>query len=275
MATLAGGIIQTERRPDLLSGTPRAHSIDRWIFVGMAVWFILIVLTGFIPDALMKIGLVEAGQRPPFPIVLHMHAVAMGSFLLLLLTQSVLMATGRCELHKKVGIAAFVLVPVLVVVGVVLAPTMYHQVWNQAQTAPPEVQAKLQQVLHDLDDILLLQIRAGILFPLFMVLALKARGGNAGLHKRMMFLATAVPLPAALDRMTWLPNTLPASPLGSDLWILVVLSPLFVWDVIRNRRVHEAYWIWLGVYAPVALLLYSVWDTPLWHSTAHHLMGVG
>jgi hypothetical protein len=275
MATLAGGIIQTERRPDLLSGTPRSHSIDRWIFVGMAVWFILIVLTGFIPDALMKIGLVEAGQRPPFPIVLHMHAVAMGSFLLLLLTQSVLMATGRCELHKKVGIAAFVLVPVLVVVGVVLAPTMYHQVWNQAQTAPPEVQAKLHEVLHDLDDILLLQIRAGILFPLFMVLALKARGGNAGLHKRMMFLATAVPLPAALDRMTWLPNTLPASPLGSDLWILVVLSPLFVWDVIRNRRVHEAYWIWLGVYAPVALLLYSVWDTPLWHSTAHHLMGVG
>lgn len=275
MATLAGGIIQTERRPDLLSGTPRAHSIDRWIFVGMAVWFILIVLTGFIPDALMKIGLVEAGQRPPFPIVLHMHAVAMGSFLLLLLTQSVLMATGRCELHKKVGIAAFVLVPVLVVVGVVLAPTMYHQVWNQAQTAPPEVQAKLHEVLHDLDDILLLQIRAGILFPLFMVLALKARGGNAGLHKRMMFLATAVPLPAALDRMTWLPNTLPASPLGSDLWILVVLSPLFVWDVIRNRRVHEAYWIWLGVYAPVALLLYSVWDTPLWHSTAHRLMGVG
>jgi hypothetical protein len=275
MATLAGGIIQTERRPDLLSGTPRAHSIDRWIFVGMAVWFILIVLTGFIPDALMKIGLVEAGQRPPFPIVLHMHAVAMGSFLLLLLTQSVLMATGRCELHKKVGIAAFVLVPVLVVVGLVLAPTMYHQVWNQAQTAPPEVQAKLHEVLHDLDDILLLQIRAGILFPLFMVLALKARGGNAGLHKRMMFLATAVPLPAALDRMTWLPNTLPASPLGSDLWILVVLSPLFVWDVIRNRRVHEAYWIWLGVYAPVALLLYSVWDTPLWHSTAHHLMGVG
>jgi hypothetical protein len=75
--------------------------------------------------------------------------------------------------------------------------------------------------------------------------------------------------------MTWLPNTLPASPLGSDLWILVVLSPLFVWDVIRNRRVHEAYWIWLGVYAPVALLLYSVWDTPLWHSTAHRLMGVG
>lgn len=48
---------------------------------------------------------------------MHVHAVAMGSFLLLLLTQTVLMATGRCELHKRVGIAAFAFVPLLVVVG--------------------------------------------------------------------------------------------------------------------------------------------------------------
>lgn len=274
MATVAGRFFHSERRRDLLSGTPRAHAIDRWIFVAMAAWFILIVLTGFIPDALMKIGLVEAGKRPPFPIVLHVHAVAMGSFLLLLLTQAVLMATGRRELHKKVGIAAFVLVPVLVVVGLVLAPTMYHQVWGQAQSAPPEARATLQQVLHDLDNILLLQIRAGVLFPFFMVLALRARGANAGLHKRMMFLATAVPLPAAIDRMSWLPTTLPASPVGSDLWILAALSPLFAWDVMRNRRVHEAYLIWFAVYVPFALVLYGLWDTPLWHSTARTLMGV-
>ena len=38
------------KRPDLLSGTPRAHELDRWIFVFMAVWFIAIVLAGFVPD---------------------------------------------------------------------------------------------------------------------------------------------------------------------------------------------------------------------------------
>src|SRR5437763_364399 len=81
-----------------------------------------------------------------------------------------------------------------------------------------------------------------------------ARGVNCGLHKRMMFLATAVPLPAAIDRMTWLPNTLPASPIGTDLWILAALSPLFLWDAVRNRRVHEAYLVWLAIYVPVALV---------------------
>ena len=89
MATVAETFGGRIRRDDLLSGTPRAHAIDRWIFVAMAAWFIAIVLAGFIPDSLMKIEMVRTGQRPPFPLVLHMHAVLMGSFLLLLLAPSV------------------------------------------------------------------------------------------------------------------------------------------------------------------------------------------
>jgi hypothetical protein len=274
MATVAGTFSLKERRPDVLSGTPRAHAIDRWIFVFMASWFIAIVLTGFIPDSIGKVAAVQMGKRPPFPLVMHMHAVVMGTFLLLLLTQTVLMATGRCALHKRVGIAAFVLVPVLVVVGFVLAPTIYHQVWDLTQTAPPDARPIWQQRLYDLEDILLLQIRIGILFPLFMAIGLKARVGNSGLHKRMMFLAPAPALAAAVDRMTWLPTTLPASPLGSDLWILFAVSPLFVWDVVRNKRVHEAYWIWLAICLPFALVVYGLWDTPGWHATARHIMGV-
>jgi hypothetical protein len=274
MATVAGRFTFRERRADQLSGTPRAHAIDRWIFVAMAAWFILVTLTGFIPDALMKIAAVKAGTRPPFPMILHVHAVVMGSFLLLLLTQAVLMATGRREQHMRLGIVAFALVPVLVVVGSILAPTIYHQVYNFAQTAPPAAQGKLHERLLDLENILLLQIRIGILFPLFILVGLRARAGNAGLHKRMMFLATSIPLAASIDRMTWLPTTLPASPVASDLYILACVSPLFIWDVIRNRRVHEAYLIWLGVCLPVALLLYSLWDRPWWHATARAIMGV-
>ena len=274
MATVAQRLSLKERRPDLLSGTPRAHAIDRWIFVFTAVWFIAIVLTGFVPDAIMKVAAVQTGQRPAFPPVLHVHGVLMGTFLLLLLTQAVLMATGRRELHVRVGIAAFVMVPILVLVGSILAPTIYHQMWNFAQAAPPEMKAKLQQRLLDLENILLLQIRIGIMFPLFLALGLSVRGSNVGLHKRMMFLGTAMPLPAAFDRMSWLPNTFPASPVGSDLYILLAVLPLFVWDVVRNRRVHEAYWIWLGINIPVALLVYKLWDTPWWHATARQIVGV-
>jgi len=274
MASVASEFSIREHRDDHLSGTSRAHSVDRWIFVGMALWFIGIVLTGFIPDSIMKLGMIKAGARAPFPVVLHVHAVLMGSFLLLLLAQTLMVATGRCALHKQIGVAAFVLVPVLVVVGLVVAPTMYYQVWGAAHFGPPDVQAALTPVVPLLENILLLQISAGVLFAVFMTIALRARRTQSGLHKRMVFLATAVPLGAAIDRMWWLPSTMPASPLATDAYVLAALAPLFCWDVVRHQRVHRAYWLFLGIYLPAAALVAAAWDKPWWHDAAHRIMGV-
>lgn len=275
MATLAGTPAVRKARVDHLSGTPRAGFIDRWIYVFTAASFIAVVLTGFIPDSIMKIGMVQAGQRPPFPTILHFHAVLMGSFLLLLLTQTVLVATGRCALHRRVGIAAFALVPALVVVGLILVPTMYYQTWDALQAAPAAARAGLQQVLGVREDIMLLQLRIGILFPLLIGIALGARGKNAGIHKRMMLLATAMPLPAAWDRITWIPSTMPLSPLSTDLYVLLSVTPMFVWDVFRNRSIHPAYLIWVAINLPFVIAVNLLWDTPWWHSAAKQLMGVG
>lgn len=275
MATVTGAVGFHDRRPDLLSGTPRAHAIDRWIFVFMAAWFIAIVLAGFIPDSLMKIGMVQAGQRAPFPMVLHMHAVVMGAFLLLLLTQSWLMATGKRALHMQLGVAGMVLAAVVVIVGFVLVPTMYHQLWYAAQGATtPEAKTATGQALAFWNKITLLQIRIGILFPLFIAIGLRARGQEAGLHKRMMILATAMPLPAGIDRIPWLPQTMPGNPISVDLYTLAAISPMLVWDVIRNGRVHRAYWIVLAAYLPCAIAVHALWNSDWWAGMVPRLMGV-
>ena len=269
MATIAETAAEGVQRPDVLSGTPRAHAIDRWIYVFTAASFIAIVLAGFIPSSIGKIAAVQAGQRPPFPLVMHVHALLMGSFLLLLLTQTALVATGRTALHMRLGIASMVLAPAMVVAGFLLAATNYHSIWTAAQTQP-----QLQPVVGILDNILLLQLRIGILFPLLLWIGLKARRGEPGLHKRMMILATAVALPAGIDRIPWLPTTMPASPLAADLYILLAVSPLLLWDLVRNRYLHRAWWIWLAFVVPVAVVTNLLWDTPWWHATARSLMGV-
>jgi hypothetical protein len=274
MATVVERFSIQERRPDVLSGTPRAHAIDRWIFVFMAAWFIAIVLTGFIPDSVMKVGMVRAGARPPFPAVLHMHAIVMGSFLLTLLTQSWLMATGRREYHMRLGVLGFGLAALLVAVGLVLVPTMYHQVWQGAHFGPPAMREKLLERVSELDNIMLMQIQVGLLFPLFLGIAFRAREHHPGLHKRLMFLATAIPLAAGIVRISALPQTMPWSPLSLQLYVLLSVSPMFAWDVIRNRRMHEAYWIWLAIYIPVSVLIQILWDTPWWHATARAIMGM-
>jgi hypothetical protein len=250
------------------------HAIDRWIYVFMAALFIAITLTGFIPDSLAKIAAIEAGERAPFPLVLHVHSILMGSFLLLLLAQTTLAATGRLEYHQRLGVAAVVLAPAIVVAGFVLVPTMYHQIWDGMQAATAETRAGMQALLRFVDNIMLLQIRVGIVFSLFILIALMARKSDSGLHKRMMLLAIAPALPAAFDRMAWLPHTLPDSPLSPDLYVLLAVAPMFIWDLVRSRSVHKAYLIWLAAMVPSSMLIHFLWDTDWWHATAPRLVGL-
>jgi hypothetical protein len=273
MATWIDGAGFGERRPDVLSGTPRAHMIDRWIYVFTAAGFIAVVLAGFIPSSLAKVAAVQAGERPPFPLLLHMHAALMGSFLALLFAQTWLMATGRNEYHMRLGLLSMVIVPAIVIVGFLLVGSSYHQTWEALQSAPPEGRERLLQAIRFMDNIRLLQLRIGILFPLFLFIALRERRGNAGLHKRMMILATAVAIPAGIDRIPWLPGTYPESALSSDLYMLLAVSPMFLWDVLRNRHIHPAYLIWMAVSLPFAVAVHGLWDTPWWHAAARQMMG--
>ncbi|HEY7807653.1 MAG TPA: hypothetical protein VIC34_10685 [Croceibacterium sp.] len=249
--------------------------IDRWIWVFTAALIIATVLAGFVPDSIMKVGLVEAGKRPPFPPVLHVHAALMASWLLLLLTQTTLMATGRRVLHMQVGVAATVLAPAIVVTGLVLVPTMYHAAWAAGHAADPglapnAVPAKMAFQT----NIALNQIRAGLLFPICVAIGLLARRTDAGLHKRMMILATVLPLGAAISRITWLPTTSPQSGLTIDLFPLLVVAPMFAWDLYHLRRVHRAYLIWLALLLPCIALDYLLWNSPWWFATVPRLMGV-
>jgi len=262
------------RPVDLLSGALRAHRLDRWIYVITAVGFIVITLTGFIPDSMMKLELMKAGQRPPFPVVAHFHAVLMGGFLLFLLCQTVLMTTGRGDLHRRIGPVVYLLAPALIVAGFLLASGTWHGVWHAAHDGPVQIRSAMLDVSHELDNILLLQTQIGILFPLFLFLGLQARNTDPGFHKRMMIIAPALALPAAFDRITWIPSTMPHSALAPELYPLLALAPLVAWDIFRNRRVHRAYWVFLAIYVPAAIAVNVAWDQPWWHEAVRRIMGV-
>lgn len=271
MATAAQHAIDVERR-DWLAGDERAAGLDRWIFVLTAAIFVGVTLIGFIPDSIVKVAAVSAGTRPPFPWLLHAHAVLMGSFLMLLLTQTWLAATGRIGLHMQLGILAAAIAAALVVVGFLLAPAMYQQTLHAEQAASSALRETLQGTLARKENIMLNQTRLGVVFPLCMVIGLIARRHDAGLHKRMMILATATVMGPAIIRIHWLPQTFPASPLSTDLYILLMIAPLFVRDVMRNGYIHRAYLIWVGCSAPFVVMQYMLWDTPWWHATARAIL---
>lgn len=265
--------IASERRAP---GAPsREGFIDKWIFVFMAGLFFVTTLAGFIPSSLSKIAAVSAGMRAPFPPILHLHAVLMGAWLTLLLTQTILMATGNRRFHMRLGLASMVLAPAIVLTGFFLVPTIYGQVWTAAHSPVGLESTELQGVLALVGNIALLQIRAGLLFALFVYLAIRARKTDPGFHKRMIILATVVPLPAAIDRIVWLPHSFPETPWSADLYVFAWVAPLFVWDLARTGRVHRAYKVWLWFVIPAAIAVNLLWGSAWWQETVPGLMGYG
>jgi hypothetical protein len=76
----------------------------------------------------------------------------------------------------------------------------------------------------------------------------------------MMLLAMLVLLDAAIARMSWLPyNEFPKRYLAVHLYLLLLLVPALLYDLIRSRRIHRA-WVWgLALLLPWIIATEFVW----------------
>ena len=268
MATVAKPLVDSGlpgHRP-----SPAARAIDRWIYVFMAGWFTVIVLVGFIPDWLTSVSAIKAGQSQPFTPIMPLHASLMVAWLVLLLSQAILMATGRGGGHQRLGKIAFALVPAMAMTMLVAIAASYRAGWHFAQSAPPHIREAQLNFLNHSSGALLGPLQGALLFPVFVFIALRARRTSPGLHKRMMFLATAALLPAALVRMTWLPNF----PFAFSIYLIAALLPMLLWDVIRTKSVPKAYLIWLSIWGPAEVVVFALGGQPWLDAAIPRLMGV-
>jgi hypothetical protein len=267
MVTHAAGAVATKA-----GGGSFAQIADRWIYVFMAALFFVTVLVGFIPDAINMLAEVEAGQRPPLAGFMHFHAVMMGAWILLLLAQSTLMATGKNAQHQKLGLVSVALAPAVVVsmVGIVAAT------FTGLATVPPGAMPAeaLNELKFLVSNLVLEQSRIVLLFPAFVIWALLVRRDDPETHKRLIILATLLPLPAAFDRMTWLPTTMPESPVSIYVYYLLWLSPVLIHDLVRRGRVHRAYVIGIALNLPFIAFSFLSWGSSWWLATAPTVFGI-
>ena len=270
---------------DLEKATQRVRSnnfagfVDRWIFVFMAALFTAIVLAGFVPSSIAKVAAVQSGARAPFPPILHVHAALMGSWMILLLLQTTLMATGQRAWHKQLGIAGFVIAPLMLIVGCVAVATIEGETLMIA--------VRLGQIPAEFVEnvgsrLLLRQIRIGFCFAILVALALKVRRRDPELHKRLMILGTLAPIAAGIDRIPWKPQLFEIEPaaqnlfvLQADIYLLLAISPLFLWDLARSRRVHLAYAIFAVVFAIPSLAVYTMPGQSWWVEISSSILGLG
>lgn len=220
--------------------------------------FVATALAGFGPRS----ASILAGTMPMPPLAVHVHAFLMTAWLVLLAAQTGLVAVGKQQTHRTLGVASFVLAPALLAGLVCVTIVRYYDLTEVGLGALAS-------------SILFLQIRSIILFPLFFFWAMRVRRADVETHKRMLILATFVLLDAAVARHVWLPgNDLTVSYDPAQAYWLLLLVPALVYDTIRFGRPHRAYVIGLALILPCAIATHFAWNAPWWHAIAAALMGV-
>ena len=240
-------------RPLLVSPAAR----DRKFYTGIGVAMLLTALVGF--SRTYFLGLISGhattitGRVPNATV--HLHALLFMSWLVLFIVQTSLVARHRVKVHRKLGYFGVGLAAAMIVVG--------------GRTAVEA--ARLGAVPPGAKPWNFIAIPFGDIttFAIFFLGAVLWRN-QKDKHKRLMILASACLMPAALVR--W-PGVLAIGPLVS--YGLALLFPIAgaVYDRWSRGHVHAVYW-WglaltvLGVAVRVVLL-----GSPAWAHATQSLFG--
>ncbi len=158
----------------------------------------------------------------PRPASLYVHAALFGAWVVLLITQSALVATRQVRIHKWLGWFGVALGAAMPVVGLTAALQM----------------TRLRAAFGDLDDVafLIVAFYDMAAFAVLFILAVLWRG-SPETHRRLMLIATLGLTVAALTRFP--PEIVP--PNFAYIYVdgLILLGPLR--DFLVSRRVHPVY----------------------------------
>ena len=200
---------------------------ERLFYTGMAVVFAVTVFAGFARTYYLR----PYFGTPQLSPLLHLHGLVFTTWLVLLVTQTALVAANRTAVHRRLGVAGGVVAALMVVVGTVTAVIRAKIV-----EVPPGAPSPLVFLTIPLGDMLVFACLVGAGFYF------RRRGD---VHKRLMLLATIAILPAAVARLpfAFIQQVGPLAFFGlPDLFIVVCL----LYDLVARGRPHRAT-VWGGL----------------------------
>ena len=216
----------------------------------MAIAAAVTVFVGFAPTYYLR-GVFGAA---PLTTLVHVHGAVATAWILLFLTQTSLIAAGRTDLHRRLGVAGAVLAPLLLVVGYLTAIEAARLGHTPAGGPPP-----LAFLAVPLGTLLVFAILVG---------AGLAQRRRSETHKRLMLLATIAIVTPAIARLRWMGLGGPPVAIGGTCLFVVAC---LVYDRVAHGRVHPAF-LWGGLFVMVALpLRFALAGTDAWLAVARWL----
>jgi hypothetical protein len=230
---------------------------NAFLFLVALIW--VGVLSGFGTDSFQHVS----KHGLDYPLIVHFHAVAFVSWLVLFTTQVLLIRNGRYDLHRRLGLAAIGLAAAMVVLGPATALTMDGARYVATGKTPEFLGVQFTDILA-----FATLTGAGILLR-----------GTPAAHKRLMLLGLIYISDAGFARLL---NGFAAAPLGDGYWgefaglylgsDLLMLG-LGAYDLVTRRRLHPAYVIGVTWMIALQLTAQHLLHSPAWKALTLHMIG--
>jgi hypothetical protein len=212
---------------------------ERLFFGGMAVACTLTVLAGFSRSYYMN-----AWVESPFELtpLLHWHGAVFTAWMMLLVTQTSLVAANRRDLHRRLGMAGVGLGLAMIVLGPVVAVSRTASGLMADLGPPPLV-------------FLAVPLVGIVVFAALFGAALYFRHRDSAAHKRLMLLATLELVTAGVSRLPLVESLGPLGFFGvTNLFVVAIAA----YDLMSRKRLHAAT-LWGGLFLvasqPLRLML--------------------
>jgi hypothetical protein len=227
-------------------------SKKKFILYPNAPWYfalaIVVTMVGFSKSYFGNLGQIS--------IFHHIHGATATAWMLLLILQPILYKQGKLALHRKLGwIAAFTLVPMLMIGGLIM---MHLMVGPNAKLYPPGIPYQLSYI----------DCCSLIMFPLFFILSLK-HGRNIHLHARYMACTVLTVLPPAITRVLFLIPWFDSfnKTLNGSYFAVELVFLLLIIDDKRSGNIRKPYLVALLIFTALHISMNFAGNWHWWQQT--------
>lgn len=228
-----------------------AEQAERRFYLIMALAMALVTVSGFILNLAMG--------RSSFssPAAYHIHGVVFMGWIALYVTQAVTIATGRRELHIRLGKLAYFYIPLMAAMGIVIMVTVARR------NGGP--------FFFGVNEFLVSNVALLLCFAGLALWALRSRR-HTGWHRRLMLCAMTILTGPGLGRLLPMPLFMEWAWTIGFLTTLVFPAIGMVADKRRSGAVHPAYWWGMGAYVAAFVGSMLVAFSPVGYAITHAII---
>ncbi len=219
-----------------------AEQSERRFFLIMALAMAATIVAGFAFNFAMGRSTIAV------PAAYHVHGMVFMGWVALYVAQALTIATGRRSLHIRLGKLAYLWIPLMVAMGIVIMVT------SARRTGGPFFFA--------VNEFLVSNVSLLLCFGGLALWALRRQRHN-GWHRRLLLCAMAILTGPGLGRLLPMPLFMEWAWTISFLVTLIFPAIAMAADVRRRGRVHPAYWWGTGIYVGTFIVSMALAYTPL------------